>query len=133
VAGVIDAGLTSSLEKLVIDDEIAGYVRRAISGIEVREDTLAAALIHRVGPGGNYLRERHTMQHLRAEQYLPTLADRRSYSAWHEDGEKDIRQRANQRARKLLQEHQPEPLDPALEKELDEMVKQVQSQVLGIG
>lgn len=133
VSGVINAGLVTSLEKLVIDDEVAGYVRRALNGISVEEDTLAVSLIKKIGPGGNYLGEKHTLKHLRSEQYLPVLADRRSHAAWKGDGGKDIRERANERARKLLQEHQPEPLDPALERELNEIVERVQAQVLGIG
>ena len=130
VSGVIDAGLVVSMQKLVVDDEIAGSIRRMLQGIGVNEATLAVDLIKRVGPGGSYLGEHHTMDHLLAEQYIPALADRRSYAAWKEAGAKDTGQRAAERAKELLREHSPEPLDTYVEAELNRIAEEVQARTL---
>jgi trimethylamine--corrinoid protein Co-methyltransferase len=131
VSGVIDAGLTISPQKLVIDDEVGGNVRRVLGGANVNEATLAVELIKQVGPGGGYLGQRHTMDHLFAEQYMPVVADRRSYTAWQDAGGKDIAQRARERAGELLKKHQPQPLDRHVEAELSSIVADVQAKVLG--
>lgn len=130
VSGVIDAGLVVSIQKLTVDDEIAGNVKRLLQGIEFNEATLAVDLIKRVGPGGGYLGERHTMDHLFSEQYIPILADRRSYAAWRDAGSTDISQRARARVEELLKKHQPEPLDRYVEAELDRIVEDVQAKML---
>ncbi len=54
-AGMFDTGLTVSLEQLVIDNEIVGWVRRYLEGIEVTEETIAVDTIDKVGPKGNFL------------------------------------------------------------------------------
>ncbi|HIJ72610.1 MAG TPA: trimethylamine methyltransferase [Candidatus Hydrogenedentes bacterium] len=76
VAGLMDADLTVSYEKLVIDNEILGMCQRVLRGIEVTADTLAADLIIDRGPGGHFMVEAHTLTHMNDEFYVPRLANR---------------------------------------------------------
>ncbi len=131
VSGVLEAGLVISPQKLAIDDEVAGGVRRTLQGITVSEATLAVDLIQQVGPGGGYLGQRHTMEHLLNEQYIPVLADRRSHAAWQQAGSKDIAARARERVQDLLDRHPPAPLDGHMAAELDRIVEAAQAQALG--
>jgi len=55
--GHIENAVTFSPVQLVIDNEIARYVRRAVTGFEVTPETIDLDLIRRVGIGGNYLGE----------------------------------------------------------------------------
>ena len=72
--GAIENAVTFSPVQLVIDNEIAAYVRRAIRcPIEVTPETLAVDLVHQVGPGGNFLNEMHTAEHFRDELHLSPL------------------------------------------------------------
>jgi len=96
----------ASLEQAVIDDEIAGMVMRALRGIEVTEDALAVEAIHRVGPGGHYLMDPHTVQFMRSELFYPTVADRQNRSVWELQGKQDTRARAAARVKALLSKHQ---------------------------
>ena len=60
--------------QLVIDNELAAYVRRAIRcPIEVSPETLAVEVVHQVGPGGSFLNEAHTAKHFRDELHLSPL------------------------------------------------------------
>lgn len=104
-----------SLEQAVIDDEIAGMVARALGGIEVTEDSLAVEAIHRVGPGGHYLMDVHTVQFMRSEFFYPALADRQNRAAWEAAGSQDTRARAAARVKKLLREHKSPALSPDVE------------------
>ena len=75
--GICGADQGASLEQLVIDNEMAAYVKRILRGFEVNEDTLAVEVIKRVGIGQNFLADHHTVDHFRQEIWFPTGFDRR--------------------------------------------------------
>ena len=85
-AGTLDGTMLESEPLLLLDDELCGAVLRMARGIEVTDDTLALDLIRRVGYGGNYFAENHTVDHYRTEHYIPRLAVREPYETWEKDG-----------------------------------------------
>ncbi len=109
-----------SYAEMLMDCEIFEIVRRVISGIEVNDETLALDTIKAVGPGGNFLTQKHTRQHMR-DIFIPQFMDRRPYNVWEEkqDGAADW---ATEKARQILAIHQPVPLDPALSAELGRII-----------
>jgi trimethylamine--corrinoid protein Co-methyltransferase len=125
--GLLEFCMTASYEKYVIDNEIIGEVMRVLQGIEVNAETLALEITQRVGPGGNYLSEDHTCEHMRKEHFLPSVADRNDRETWGSLGNKDACQRAHEIALEILGTHQPKPLDPKkadiIRKEFQEMVQ----------
>lgn len=121
--GLIEDCNTLPFEELVIDDEIVKMVFRLAQGVRVDDAALALDLIHKVGPGGNYLAERHTLEHLREEQFIPELTDRRSYEAWLRNGAKDIVKRAREKVKAILGEHKPEPLEKDVQREIQSIMK----------
>ena len=122
-AGMIQESLVISHEQLVIDDEVQRTVFRALQGFEISDERLGLKAIDRVGPGGNFLAEEHTLKFLRGERYLPKLLFRNSREAWETGGSKNFEQRAKERAIELLRTYQPKPLAADTEKELDGFVK----------
>jgi trimethylamine:corrinoid methyltransferase-like protein len=60
------------------------------------------------------------------------LTNRLEWEQWQQTtGGKDMRQRANARARKLLAEHTPRRLSPAQEAEIDRMARAFQAHAGG--
>ncbi len=85
--GLLDSHNTMSLPQSVIDDEMAGMLRRLHRPVEVSEATLAAEAFDAVGPGGSFLGLKDTARRIRAgEHYLPSISDRLSYEKWVGDG-----------------------------------------------
>jgi len=121
VAGALEYHFTASLELLAIHDEIFGMVKRIARGIEVNEDTLATSLIKKVAPlRGNYMAEKHTLQHIISERYLPRLSDKRTRGDWEKTGSKDLAKAARERVKQIIATHKPDPpLPKDIEKELD--------------
>ena len=117
--GNAGAAIVTSYEQLVIDDEILEMLARIVRSFEVTDETLAVDVICKVGPGGNYLAEPHTLKHFATEHLSPTLSDRLSLDAWTKAGSKDIAEKARERAEHLLKTHHPEPLDRDVEKQID--------------
>ncbi len=129
-AGICGTDHGASLEWLVADDELMSYVKRLVRGFEVTPETLAAELVKSVGPGGNYLAEAHTVAHYRSELWAPGPAwTRQGYPSWHEAGRHNMGDRLRQRVRQLLESHRVEPLDPALERELDRIAACAQKEL----
>lgn len=114
--GYIEYGTTSSMEMMVIADEIIRDVRHIVGGVEVSERTLARESIHRARPGGGFLADDHTLKNWRWAQWRPLLLDRMRHGEWVEKGSKDMTARANERARQILAEHEVEPLPEDVER-----------------
>jgi len=125
-AGTLESTLTASYEQTVIDNEICGMVSRALRGVEISDETLALDVIEAVGPEGQYLDQRHTLEHLKKEHYLPTIISRERRERWERAGSRDLREIAREEAKRILKEHQPEPLDRDVEEDLKKIVKEVE-------
>ncbi len=122
-AGLLECCLTSSYEQYVIDNEMLGMVVRALEGMRVTPETLAFDVIKDVGPRGNFLGQRHTLNHIRTEHFLPRIFNRQTREDWERDGALDVREVARQRAREILASHQPEPLPEEIDKELLDIIQ----------
>jgi trimethylamine--corrinoid protein Co-methyltransferase len=115
-----------SYEQMLMDCEIYEIIRRTLAGIEVNDETLALEAIKAVGPGGNFLTQKHTRAHMR-EIFVPNYLDRRPYNIWEEkkDGPRDW---AREKACKILETHQPAPLDPAIVTEFERIIASVEGE-----
>lgn len=126
--GMLELGMTLSFAQLVIDDEIAAMVKRVVRGIGVSDETLAVDLIKKVGPGQNFLGEKHTRLHLKTELSKVRLIDRRMRGGWEKRGSKDLAQVATERAREILQTHVPEPLPAAVAAQVRSIVARFEAE-----
>ena len=86
----IEYGSTSSMEMLVMADEIISMTRFLTGGLPVNKTTLALDATKRVEPGGGYIADRHTLHNFRTAQWFPNVIDRHDYTSWKEKGSKDI-------------------------------------------
>jgi trimethylamine--corrinoid protein Co-methyltransferase len=128
--GVLEDALSISLEALLIDEEICGMALRALEGIEVNDETLAVDIINKVGPGGHYLNQRHTIKFLQKEHFMPRLSNRESREVWEAKGAKDLWDIAKDEVKRILSTHKPEPLPKDVELELAKTVKEIEKERL---
>ena len=123
--GYMESGNCTSLQSLVIADEIIGQVKRLVRGIEVNEKTLALDVIARVGPGGDFLSERHTCDTFRDEWFFPALISRRRFQDWEDDGRPDLAAAAQKKLLRIIEEHRPPQLDAETQMRLHEIVERL--------
>jgi trimethylamine--corrinoid protein Co-methyltransferase len=119
--GMIDGGMGTSHEKLVIDNEVIAGLRRILRGIEVSDATLAADVIEEVGPGGHYLAQKHTRDLMNKERWFPKISNRLPLQEWKKQ-KLDLWQKARQEAMEILRTHQPEPLDKEKQEKIRNLV-----------
>jgi trimethylamine--corrinoid protein Co-methyltransferase len=114
-----------SYAEMMLDCEIFATVAKVLEGIEVDDEHLALDTIAAVGPSGNFLAQKHTRRHM-GEIFRSEFMDRRPYNEW-EARRDDGRDWALAKARRILKEHQPVPLDTKLTKEFDRIIATVQA------
>jgi trimethylamine--corrinoid protein Co-methyltransferase len=111
-AGMLDSGNSISYEQFVIDNEIIGMARRLIRGMDMSEEALAHEVISKVGPGGNYVVEDHTVEHMMDEFFYPELAIRKNFDIWEEQDKLTMLKKANQRVEIILRNSVDGLMDP---------------------
>ena len=129
--GLLEDSSCLYLEQIVIDDEIVGAIGRLMRGEWANDDTMALDVIEKVGPGKNFLAQKHTMQFLRTDHFMPNLIDRRSFDAWSQDGSKSLVDRARERTKWILENHRVQPLENSVQKRLDEVIEKAKKPMWG--
>jgi trimethylamine--corrinoid protein Co-methyltransferase len=127
LGGHLDEGAAIDPLSWIVDDEVAASYLRIMRGFEVDDLTLALDVIKEVGvgPGKNFMTNKHTHDHLRQEHWLDySITERRTYRAWELDGAKDTKQKAKERLKEKLKSYKPDPLPLSVQTEIDNVVDQ---------
>jgi len=121
--GALGSWNLGSLEKLVLDAEIASYLKRMLQPLTLDRETMAVEVIQKTDFKGNYLAEVHTSRHFRNEFYRPGVFNRDLYEQWTEGGKKEAYRVAHEKVHEILRDYTAPPLDGELEKEMDRYVQ----------
>jgi trimethylamine--corrinoid protein Co-methyltransferase len=116
--GYLQAGLTTSPEMIVFSAEMISMMRRFMQGLSLDAESLALEVIHKVGPGGDFLMAGHTLDHFR-DLWQPTLFDRRRVEDWVAAGSTRLSQRLQEKTVAIIEEYEPAPLPDAVRGEID--------------
>jgi trimethylamine--corrinoid protein Co-methyltransferase len=117
-AGWLEGGLSMGYEKFVMDCDQASMIEVLLKGMDMSENGQAMDALREVGPGAHFLGAAHTQANFEDAFYRSTLADNNSFEQWQAEGSNDITQRANTQWKKMLDEYQAPPLDPAVDEAL---------------
>lgn len=123
--GIIESYNCVSYEKLIIDNEMIGFLKRIDRGVECDEETLAYDVMEDVGPQGTFLAEDHTVEHYRDEFYRPTLSNRQPYEAWVRNGCLPIEQVANRKWKEILANYKGSTLDSSIDADLRKFLERM--------
>ena len=127
--GYLGTGLVGALESLPICNEIMEIVRYVGRGIRIDSDTLATEVIERVGPGGHYLTDKHTLEHFREEFSSTDLLNRDRYDNWVNEGEVTLREKAKRKVGNILDKHEPVGLTKEAQKDIDRIIREADKSV----
>jgi trimethylamine--corrinoid protein Co-methyltransferase len=115
--GMLGSSMILYPEQIILEHETCMHAYELFKEFDFNEDDIALDVIAKVGPGGHYLREKHTRKHIRDFRYSPFL--------WSEDekGEPRMpRDVALEEFKRLHETHLPEPLPDNVLKELDRIL-----------
>jgi trimethylamine--corrinoid protein Co-methyltransferase len=128
-SGSLEMGTVLDWAQLVMDNEFAGMIKHVVKGIPVTDETLAADVIHEVGPFGDFISHDHTRKHMRTLQSQPKLIDRRRRDFWLQLGAKDLAEGAREEAKYILKTHKPDPLPPEVLSTLRSIVEAAEAEL----
>jgi len=117
-AGWLEAALTVSYEKFVLDADYLGALHVFLKGLPMDENAFAADAFREVGPGAHFFGCAHTLANYETAFYESELSDTQSFENWQDAGEQDSVVRANAKWKRMLTDYEPPPLDVAIDEEL---------------
>ncbi|OGS42974.1 MAG: hypothetical protein A3K76_01420 [Euryarchaeota archaeon RBG_13_57_23] len=126
--GGFDRSGCESVEQIVMDCELWRNVIRVWEGVAVSKEAMAFDAIARVGPGGYFMKDIHTLKHFKGEITLPRIAMRPSAPGAKEE---PMRQAARDEARRILKEHRPSPIEKGARSEVKRILAEYDSKLHG--
>ena len=118
--GMLDFESTQSIEKLIIDNEIVGMVKRLLRGVEDHGTPFASDILKDYDATEELLSHPTTLKLFRKELFMAgPVIDRMSRDMWIAAGAKSARKRAREEALKLINKGSLKPIDDNLAKELE--------------
>lgn len=123
--GIVGADQGVSLEQLIIDDEWFNHLNRLMRGFEINQETLALDVIKKVGIGGSFLKERHTLNKMRKEIWYPALFNRNDWIGWTKKGGVDLLKRAREALDKILKENYPPA--PVVDRDVADQILKIET------
>jgi trimethylamine--corrinoid protein Co-methyltransferase len=126
VFGVLDAIMTISYEKFIIDEEMMSRVIRICNGVDTSDSKMSLDVMKEVGPGGSYLAHPDTFKRFR-DQWLPSVSCWTSYDKWESTGKESVMTRAGKKYKEILA-NRPEMM---ISKDLDRDLKAYMKKVRG--
>lgn len=115
--GMLDGSMLLYPEQIILDHEICMDVYEGIQEVEFEEVDLALDVIDAVGPGGHFLREKHTREHIR-DFVLGPISD----EIYLSDSPRPSREIALEEINRINETHHPEPLPEEKLAELDRIL-----------
>ncbi len=120
-------GMTFDFGQLVLDNEVAQMVKRAVNGIPVNDEALAVDIIKEIGIGKDFLSHESTYHHMRSIS-APKIFDRTIRENWEQSTSRDIYKKATLKARDVLKTHIPEPLRDEIQKNIRLIVEEAEAE-----
>ena len=121
-AGMLELGMTFSLEQLVLDNDMISMTKKAMQGIPVNEETLAVESIDQVGIGKNFLAHKTTRKNIDLPS-SPMIIDRLMFGDWEMAGAKEIATVAHEKVVDIMKNHEVTAIDADLLKDMQAVVE----------
>ncbi len=128
-SGMLELGVTFSMEQLVIDNDIISMIKKLMDGIPVNETTLAVDAIKEVGVGNDFIGHSTTMENMDLPSD-PMVINRDMIGDWRAAGCKNLAEAAHEIVEEVLKTHVVEPLSPEVDAAMKEIVKKADEEFL---
>jgi len=115
--GLMNSSMILYPEQIILDSAIAMDVYDTYKEFEFKDFEINLDVIKNVGPGGHYLREKHTRTHMRDFHYSPILHQLDANGKLRQP--RDV---AFDEFKKIYDTHKPEPLADNVLKEMDRIL-----------
>lgn len=120
-SGMLELGVTFSLEQLVIDNDIIAMERKAMEGVVVTDETLAVPAIKEIGVGNDFIGHPTTMNNIELASD-PLIFDRFMIGDWKAAGSKAAVDVAHDIVVDVMKHHKVAPIPADKAKAMEAIV-----------
>ncbi len=121
--GMLDFESCQSIEKLLIDNEIAGMVKRFLAGISDYGSPFASEILQEFDKNNELLSHESTVKFFRRELFFPSsIIARMTRDAWKKEGEMSARKMARTKINPLIEKPPIKQLDKSVETDLNNIL-----------
>jgi trimethylamine--corrinoid protein Co-methyltransferase len=117
-AGWMEGGLVSDYRKVILDADQLTMMDRMVSEIDLSENGQAMDALREIGPGSHFLGSNHTQMNFEDAFWRSEMADNATFEQWKAEGSVESAQRAENKARQMLEEYEAPAIDPAIDEAL---------------
>jgi trimethylamine--corrinoid protein Co-methyltransferase len=123
-------GLVGHPAAIVMCAEIISYVKHLLQGFDLGDAKLDLDTIAEVGPQGNFLTARQTLEFFRTEHWQPRLTSRLTLDNWLAGDRSTWAERAIASAEDIIQDHTPAALSADVAGRLDRLHAKARSSLI---
>ena len=120
--GILGAYSAISFEKFVLDEEACGLMKRALSPVDISEESIGLDLIERVGSSGNYMMTDETVMGCRTAFFFFFFAQKGTYEEWCKEDLGNTAWIAAKHVEERLEAYVKPDNDPTMEKDIERYV-----------
>ncbi len=122
--GVLDAIMTTSYEKLIIDLELVSRVVRIRNGMDTSHKERDLKVIQELGQSADYITHPDTLARFR-QRWRPSMSTWGPYENWLASGAEDIAMKANRTFKEILAAAPQSLIGPEVDKALNAYIQSV--------
>lgn len=126
--GMLDSALTWDYASALLQNEFLDMVLQIVGGIKVSESNICYDVIKDVGPAGEFISHKHTLDNFK-RMSKTTLMNRESREHWELGGSPDIVERAYEKSLEIIENDKPKPRSENIQKELDSIYAEFEAAV----
>jgi trimethylamine--corrinoid protein Co-methyltransferase len=123
--GSLENAESAALEQVILDVEEWEQAKAYLRRFRINEETLGFDAIKNVGPGGNFLGTKHTLEHFQEEIWLK----KETTILPSTDG--SIIDRAKAKVRQILASHVPPQLDEEVKNKMSQILHECKKDISG--
>lgn len=124
--GYVDSGLTADFSTIYFSDEMIDLIKHIVRPISVSDEELALEVVHRVGPGGHFLSDPHTLKHFRGI-YSPKVLVRERYELWEQKGREALGDTIRKKVIDVLENYESEQFSEQVEKDFSKVLEKIEN------
>lgn len=121
-SGMLELGVTFSMEQLVIDNDIIAMEKKAMEGVLLNDETLSVNAIKEIGVGNDFLAHPSTMENIELASD-PQVFDRYMIGDWKAAGSKSAVDVAHEIVKDVMKNHIVTPIPEDRLKAMKAIVK----------
>lgn len=125
--GVLASITRFSPEQAIIELELAKYIHEIFKGIEINKNNVPLDLINKIGPGGNFFQDDHTILNFKKNLWLTDIFDKSlTVGKISEDKNRDILINANRFVKEVMSKNSKYHLPEDKEREINKIIKKAE-------